>query len=263
MPPDRSCFTAVNLPQSSIPNWMGSFTLSAPPNTDLWRKPPCQDTVTAPILYTSLRHPFVTAEVTVSADWQLEWDQAGLVIFAGAPPGQARNPTPTTRTGGQTTTSSTQCLPPPYSPPPGASTKWVKVGLEYYNNACHATSVCASSEGADWAVTSLCGGPGPGVMHSDRTDLKVKLERIGYALWLSYHDMNGWRKLREFTGFFYGVEDKSVRIGVWASRPANLPSSPHQTTGGRRTTSAAGAVSPTSGTADRNLCVDFEGLEIF
>lgn len=65
---------------------MEYFELKAGPNTDLWRKPPNGDTSTAPIVFTSLRHPFVVAEVTVSADWEMEWDQGGLVIFAGAAP---------------------------------------------------------------------------------------------------------------------------------------------------------------------------------
>jgi hypothetical protein len=49
---------------------MEYFSLSAGPNTDLWRKPPDRDTATAPIVYTSLRQPFIIAEVTVTAeDW--------------------------------------------------------------------------------------------------------------------------------------------------------------------------------------------------
>src|SRR3954466_8043121 len=88
MPPASSSFTALNIPNDAVPEWMGAFTLAAPPNTDLWRKPPSRDTSTAPILYTALRNPFIAAEVTVAADWELEWDQGGLVIFAGAPPGR-------------------------------------------------------------------------------------------------------------------------------------------------------------------------------
>jgi len=243
MPPDRSSFTALNIPSSSVPEWMGSFKLSAPPNTDLWRKPPSRDTSTAPILYTALRNPFIAAEVTVSADWELEWDQGGLVIFAGAPPG---------RIGGATAQAATTAAaaqvggaPPAYVPPAPVS-KWVKVGLEFCNNACHATSVCATSEGADWSLTALP------PHHARRSDLRVKIERIGYALWIWYQDeINGWKKLREVTWFFWGVEDKAVRVGVYASRPANFgPTQYERRHGG-----------PSVG--QRNLCVEFEGLEIF
>ncbi|KAF2001506.1 hypothetical protein P154DRAFT_164144 [Amniculicola lignicola CBS 123094] len=304
MPPDSASFTALNMPNNAVPEWMGSFTLAAPPNTDLWRKPPSRDTSTAPILYTALRNPFIAAEVTVSADWELEWDQGGLVIFAGAPPGRMATseapPSATAAAAAATTTTITLASAPPSTassnttstttsttsgsaPPPnpsahGASTaigagqpsgavtqghgdargpppayvapapasKWVKVGLEFCNNACHATSVCATSDGADWALTALP------PHHARRLDLRVKIERIGYALWIWYEDeVSGWKKLREVTWFFWGVEDKAVRVGVYASRPANFGTSMYE----RR----YGGPSVTQ----RNLCVDFEGLEIF
>jgi regulation of enolase protein 1 (concanavalin A-like superfamily) len=273
MPPDSSSFTALNIPNDTIPEWMGSFTLAASPNTDLWRKPPSRDTSTAPILYTALRNPFIAAEVTVSADWELEWDQGGLVIFAGAPPGRIARTTPNTPTtstpaapntssaGNATTNSSAtpsadagqqsgavaqadRGPPPAYSPPAPAS-KWVKVGLEFCNNACHATSVCATSDGADWALTALP------PHHARRLDLRVKIERIGYALWIWYEDdVCGWKKLREVTWFFWGVEDKAVRVGVYASRPASFTRTMYEHRHG----------GPSS--TQRNLCVEFEGLEI-
>ncbi|KAF2875240.1 hypothetical protein BDV95DRAFT_311952 [Massariosphaeria phaeospora] len=311
MPPDSSSFTALNIPNDAVPEWMGSFALAAPPNTDLWRKPPSRDTSTAPILYTALRSPFIAAEVTVSADWELEWDQGGLVIFAGAPPGRIAAATTTTTTtapsapaiapsspraatdrssdrssAAPTPTSPSAAtdrssaaptpsppppsaghphphphpppsyvtqtpppqtaLPPPAYTPPAPSSKWVKVGLEFCNNACHATSVCATSDGADWALTSLP------AHHARRLDLRVKIERIGYALWVWYEDeASGWKKLREVTWFFWGVEDKAVRVGVYASRPANFGVSAYERRHG----------GPSAG--QRNLCVDFEGLEIF
>ncbi|KAF2107109.1 hypothetical protein BDV96DRAFT_506662 [Lophiotrema nucula] len=269
MPPDSSSFTALNIPNDAVPEWMGSFTLAAPPNTDLWRKPPSRDTSTAPILYTALRNPFIAAEVTVSADWELEWDQGGLVIFAGAPPGRVladaiQAPAAAAAAAAVSTAeiappgiadppsssppSSGGDLPqppPPYVPPAPAS-KWVKVGLEFCNNACHATSVCATSDGADWALTALP------PHHARRLDLRVKIERIGYALWVWYEDeVSGWKKLREVTWFFWGVEDKAVRVGVYASRPANFgPTVYERRNGGPSIT-------------HRNLCVSFENLEIF
>lgn len=137
-------------------------------------------------------------------------------------------------------------LPPPAYSPPAPASKWVKVGLEFCNNACHATSVCATADGADWALTALP------PHHARRLDLRVKIERIGYALWVWYEDdMSGWKKLREVTWFFWGVEDKAVRVGVYASRPANFGTTMYE----RR----HGGPSATQ----RNLCVDFEGLEIY
>jgi hypothetical protein len=66
-------------------------------------------------------------------------------------------------------------------------------------------------------------------------------------------EMIGWKKIREVTWFFWGVEDKAVRVGVYASRPANFQGSSiyDWNHGGG------------SDFGTRNLCVDFEGLEIF
>ncbi|KAK4981752.1 hypothetical protein LTR66_009742 [Elasticomyces elasticus] len=228
--------------EDSIPEWMGSFNLSAPPNTDLWRKPPSYDTSTAPILYTALRYPFCAAEVTVSADWELEWDQAGLCIFAGVPPGRLVSGT-THHHPRRSSLEHAADLLPIYPTLPPAS-KWVKAGLEFSNNVCHMTSVCAVGEGADWTLAPLP------YYHARRSDLRIKLERIGYALWIWYEDARlGWRKVREITYFFWGVSDKAVRVGVYASRPANFDFTP----GGRRN----------SGSRDGNLRVEFDGLEIF
>jgi Leu/Phe-tRNA-protein transferase len=57
--------------------------------------------------------------------------------------------------------------------------------------------------------------------------------------------------LREVTWFFWGFEDKAVRVGVYASRPANFGVSMFDRQNGG------------SNIGMRNLCVEFEGLEIF
>ena len=100
----------------------------------------------------------------------------------------------------------------------------MKAGLEYSNGSPHASSVSATSDGADWALAPLSS-----YAQAHRfMDLRVKLERIGYALWVWFDDGSpqGWQKLREVTWFFWGVEDKAVRVGVYASRPANFGDGP-------------------------------------
>lgn len=195
-------FSALNIPPESIPTDTNLFSLTAEPQTNLWRIPPGQDTSTAPVLFRALKFPFVSAEVTVCGDWGLEWDQGGLVLFAGAVPGNTES-LPSTES------------PPPYPVP--TDSKWVKIGLEYCNGRCHVSTTTATSHGADWSLTALPD------YHSDRNDIRVKFERLGIGLWLYYEDYRkGWTKLREISGFFYGVSDKTVRVGVYASRPANF-----------------------------------------
>ncbi|KAJ5568104.1 hypothetical protein N7450_010590 [Penicillium hetheringtonii] len=238
MPPSGSSFTTLNLPPAFIlPQCMEYFSLTAGPNTDLWRKPPNGDTSTAPIVFTSLRHPFVIAEVTVSADWEMEWDQGGLVIFAGAAP--------------QSFSSDTAAL----SRQRGGPSPPVN-------------GVSATADGADWCLSPLVQTvPGPTVQ-----SLRIKLERIGHALWIWYQVPSAspyalspgavgstWKKLREVTWFFYGVEDKFVHVGVYASRPTGIGR-------GQTMWDAMHGVplegASASGLPD-GLVVEFEDLEIF
>ena len=168
MPPDGSTFTALNLPPTfELPQCMEYFTLRAGPNTDLWRKPPNGETSTAPIVFTSLRHPFVVAEVTVSADWEMEWDQGGLVIFAGAAP----------------QSFSSEVDGPPFRTAPRSPCKWVKAGMEFSSGTVNASSVSATADGADWCLSPLAQSAQTGLgIHS----LRIKLERVGHALWIWY-----------------------------------------------------------------------------
>ncbi|KAJ5102193.1 hypothetical protein NUU61_004415 [Penicillium alfredii] len=269
MPPDGSSFTVLNLPPTfTLPRCMEYFTLTAGPNTDLWRKPPNGDTSTAPIVFTSLRTPFVIAEVTVSADWEMEWDQGGLVIFAGAAPqsfssSETSTPTPTLRRAGSATSAS-PC-------------KWVKAGIEFSSGTVNASSVSATADGADWCLSplvptqpqpQLSGGSGGPPIQS----LRIKFERIGHALWIWYQAPSAspyarspgavgstWKKLREVTWFFYGVENKFVHVGVYASRPTNIER------GATMWDAMHGlTLDPSSATGPADgLVVEFEDLEIF
>lgn len=203
MPPDSSSFAYLNLPPNTpVPPWMGSFTLTARAGTDLWRKP-SRDTFTAPVLYTRPLMTFTRAEVLVVAPWNYEWDQGGLVIFAGH--------------------------------------KWVKAGIEFYDCRSVASSVSASTDGADWSLIELPKG---------QNDLRVRLEKVGTSLEVWFEDGGGeWKKLREVNWFFWGVEEKSIKVGVYASRPANL--------------NYPQAMSSPSARGGDGLVVEFEGLEIW
>ncbi|KAJ5295710.1 hypothetical protein PENANT_c001G08524 [Penicillium antarcticum] len=266
MPPSGTSFTALNLPPTfELPQCMEYFTLPAGPNTDLWRKPPNGDTSTAPIVFTSLRHPFVVAEVTVSADWELECDQGGLVIFAGAAP-QAQSAlfseVDTTHAPASVSAGSGPRFP----------CKWVKAGMEFSSGCVNASSVSATADGADWCLSPLASaGPGMGVSTGVQS-LRIKLERVGFELWIWYQVPSvlpyavspgavgsTWKKLREVTWFFYGVEDKFVHVGVYASRPTGL------SRGETMWDAMHGMAldnSLAAGSRD-GLVVEFEDLEIF
>ncbi|KAL2797525.1 hypothetical protein BJX66DRAFT_85704 [Aspergillus keveii] len=261
MPPDSSSFTALNLPADfTLPQCMEYFTLTAGPNTDLWRKPLNGDTSTAPIVFTSLRSSFLVAEVTVTADFEMEWDQGGLVIFAGAAPqSDSPNNVPLSRSNRFGGNPQTTAQP---------SSKWVKAGMEFGSGRVNFSSVSATADGADWCGSEiLVPNRGPSsAIHS----LRIKLERVGHALWVSYQiptmspyaarpgDVGStWKKVREVTWFFYGVDDKFIHVGVYASRPANIPRNGTVYDMVHR----SGLNSNPPGVGD-SLVVEFEDLEI-
>ena len=257
---DPLSFSHLNLPSDfELPTGMDYFTLNAAPNTHIWRKPASNDTTTAPLIFTSLRHPFVIAEVTVTASWEMEWDQAGLIIFAGHAPGEQTTVPPRPRS---------RYLPHQRNELL-AQGKWVKAGLEFTGGTLNASSTVAMSPyGADWSLSPVLPSVLPHeVLPSALSSLRIKFERIGDALWIWYRmpafsqcsaDPPSpasagaeWRKIREVMGFFWGVEDKGeVWIGCYASRPMDFVPGPML--------QARDRDDPRNG-----LLVEFEDLEIF
>jgi regulation of enolase protein 1 (concanavalin A-like superfamily) len=238
-------FVAVNVPTTfEQPDDVREyFSLHAPPNTSIWRKPSSSDDTSAPMVLKRLRQSFILAEVTVSASLSEEFDQAGIVIFAGSLPDPTLSPLPVasrrvsrySRDGGESR----------------ATGRWAKAGLELIEGELHAASVVAISPcGSDWASSARLPPPaspyGPYSFASQ--SLRVKLERVGDSLWIWYklagnsasleaqapssdyylrprnpEDVaSGWRKMREVMGFFAGGFDLlkgEVWVGCYASRP--------------------------------------------
>ena len=237
-------FVAVNVPTAfeQPEDVQEYFSLHAPPNTNIWRKPSASDETTAPMVLKRLRQSFVLAEVTVSAALSEEFDQAGIVIFAGSLPNPTLSPLPVAARH----VSRHQRRPGDAR----ATGRWAKAGLELTQGELHATSVVAvSSCGADWTSSARSPmSPSPFGHYSLATQsLRVKLERIGESLWIWYESPDSfsslepqihsggsntrqsspqevrsrWRKMREIMGFFAGELDhqKNIWVGCYVSRP--------------------------------------------
>lgn len=227
-------FTAhnVNSEFQQPENISDYFHLTAPPNTKIWRKPGDQDDTTAPMILTTLEQPFILAEVTVSAEFEMDWDQGGLVIFAGSAPGQPSPPSALLRRRRPRI---------PGHLAQGTSGKWVKAGLEFTGGELGLSTVVANpSCGSDWSFIPAFPHLSPEEAFSmHMPSLRIKFERVGDDLWVWYRlpDSSatsnayrspemacaGWKKAREVMGFFYGIEAKSgVWVGCYASRPAEF-----------------------------------------
>ena len=247
MAPGRNCFDTLNLsPTTSLPQELEYFTLTAQPSSKIWREPGLPDTISAPMMYTALREPLILAEVTVTATFEMEWDQAGLFIFVGSPPHME---------GHQSDSHShVPCR------------RWVKAGLQLSSGSLHVFSAAAiSPSGADLSLTSLSKLSSCNVPHASRMpSVRIKFERLGDALWVWYQEPQPslcmashapteasaeWQKVREVAGFFWGIDRKDAAwSGCYASRPMRWNSS----------TSIQGQPDD-----ERNgLWVEFEDLEI-
>ena len=203
------------------------FSLTAAPNTRLGRRGADTDDITAPMALRRLRYPFVLCEVTVSIDFEADWDQGGLVIFAGGHP--TFNP--------RQTASRAQRGPYIVVDPSlhRGPEKWARVALELMAGELHVSTLVANRKcGADWAST-------PALLNSHTrhalvTSTRLKLERVGFDLWIWYmvQDVQSsdstapspevvsrqWRKCREVINFFdREVTKGGVWVGCYASRP--------------------------------------------
>jgi len=221
------------------------FSLQAPPNTNIWRKPSSLDDTTAPMVLKRLHQSFILAEVTVSADFAMEYDQAGLVIFAGSLSDSSISRSPIIRRSPR--------YPRGAPATPAPTGKWAKAGLEFTGGELHAASVVAlSPSGADWSSSATMPSPSTTFDPYSLTSqsLRIKFERVDESLWIWYQIPNltasfedtdpyagpgygrgrspevvgsGWRKMREVMGFFGGIEQKgNIWVGCYASRPMNF-----------------------------------------
>lgn len=205
------------------------------------------------MITTCLCQPFLLAEVTVSANLQVEFDQAGLVMFANRNPADVISQHLPRRQ-----VCSIQQNSSPQQNPHG---KWVKAALQTSDGDIGlATTVAHPNCGPDWSFISLVSDPSVNdPFSSSISSLKIKLERVSQDLWIWYQVPNQsqligqyptplevsqqWRKAREIIGFFAGVEAKGgVYVGCYASRPLELDEEEDRENGG--------------------LFVEFEDLEI-
>jgi regulation of enolase protein 1 (concanavalin A-like superfamily) len=121
-----SAFKFANSDQRAPEELATEFSISAPPSTDIWVKPPDTKRFNAPILYQTLPlSSFSKARVSVSANWKEQYDQGGLILVVKQQDGD---------------------------------THWVKTGLEFYDGRPMAGTVAASDRGADWSLLPVPGG---------------------------------------------------------------------------------------------------------
>lgn len=106
-------------PPSELPI---DFTITAPPGTDIWKKPPSTNAFNAPILHHTIPvSSFAKARVAVTADWKHLYDQGGLILVL---------------------------------PQADGSKKWIKTGIEFVDGKAMISTV-VTDRYADWSLQPL------------------------------------------------------------------------------------------------------------
>jgi hypothetical protein len=185
--------TSSNINRATLDSLLtpGSKTsLSATAPTDIWRKPPNLDVFNAPIISKSIPiSAFKSVRVSASGEWSTLYDQGGLVLV----------------------------LPPKRA---GTQKRWVKSGIEFYNNKPR-MSIVAADEWADWSLLPLSA-------EDERAGkMTVVMEReLEDGVWNSVlrislvDEKGGKMPIREVTWAFHDLgADDEMLIGVYAAKP--------------------------------------------
>ncbi len=169
-------------PPNSLPT---EFTITAPPSTDIWRKPPSTHSFTAPILHRTLPlSSFLKARLAVSAKWETLYDQGGLILVV---------------------------------PQHDGTHKWVKTGIEFVHGRAKVSTV-AADRWADWSLVPLANEGGNSVT------VEMAREEGG-SLWVYVIEGVERRPIRKVTWVFEDAEHDGQKgrecwVGAYAARPS-------------------------------------------
>jgi regulation of enolase protein 1 (concanavalin A-like superfamily) len=172
-----------------------SFTLAAPPNTDIYTSPKHGYRFNSPIIYHKLSpSKFSKARITIKLNWTLQFDQGGLILVLPAHG--------TDRPDGMSASVKE------------GHPRWIKAGIEAKDGSAH-LSVVARETYADWSLT-------PAAKFDGRVSVAtVEFEKSGNALKVFVIEGETKRMIRQIQWVFIdAVED--VWLGVYAARPDPL-----------------------------------------
>ncbi|KAJ4381912.1 hypothetical protein N0V86_003281 [Didymella sp. IMI 355093] len=175
------------------------FTLSSPPGTDIWRKPPSHNAFSAPShpspLLTHDLEAFQRARLTFAlppGNQLRQYDQAGLLLHL-TKPGLSNE-----------------------------ETKWLKTGIEWYYGKPYISTV-GCDQWADWSVVPIPGFTGNEERPTATIEAKREKDVLGKSLWVYWivkRDDGSEERipLRE-VNWFFADEEWKVSVGGYVARP--------------------------------------------
>ncbi|KAK4176152.1 hypothetical protein QBC36DRAFT_188160 [Triangularia setosa] len=171
-----------------------SFTIRAPPSTDIWRKPPSKDIFNAPsttpshLKSTAPLPTFLSTTLTFKLPYTHQYDQGGILLTFNHP---------------------------------AEKQKWIKAGIEYYNGHPR-LSVVSCDNWADWSVAPLTEDD-PSTQPWTTISIEKEGDHNGVSLWV-YQVLSSGEKIpvREIC-WVYGLQEVkswTVKAEAMAARPA-------------------------------------------
>lgn len=169
------------------------FTLPIPPGTDIWRPNPTTDVFTAPFVYQVVPiKSFERIQVTVSAQWQTQFDQGGLAVVFPSPSSEKVK---------------------------GDASKWIKTGIEFYEGE-PALSTVTCDRFSDWSLSPLTSTTGS---NKGKTTIEISSEGEGDERKMVISTIAGGTKspLREIMWAFIEERqgDTEMWVGVYGAKP--------------------------------------------
>ncbi|KAF4967644.1 hypothetical protein FSARC_4839 [Fusarium sarcochroum] len=172
------------------------FTVKAQPGGDIWKQPPKTDVFTAPFRPHSiapLKH-FISATLTFRTSYTHQYDQACLLLSFTKPAS------------------------------PLAPRKWIKTGIELYNDHPRYSTVTCDSW-ADWSIERVSSDLEAGVKSGEKS-VTVKAQKVqddlGVCLWIYRVDENGEKTPLRQTNWVYGDdggEGWELEVSAAVARP--------------------------------------------
>lgn len=170
---------------ATVPSDMkSSFTLEAPPETDIWRPSKDKNVFDAPSITTSIpMSSFKRVQVTFSANWKTQFDQGGLLLtFPGSSSAEKAE-------------------------------QWVKAGIERFEGQNY-LGVVGCDRFSDWSVCPINESKATIEMVRTETTLWIYLLRSDGSR----------QPLRENKWAFLGLAEaegkqQSMRVGVYVAKP--------------------------------------------
>ncbi|KAF2001950.1 hypothetical protein P154DRAFT_431846 [Amniculicola lignicola CBS 123094] len=180
------------------------FNLSTPAGTDIWRKPPTHNVLTAPTnpspLPTFPLKKFQRARLTFAlppAGELRQYDQAGLLLSFTKPGAEAGS----------------------------GKDKWIKSGIEWYYGKPYVSTVGCDAW-ADWSIVPLSGFDTNSTTERPTATIEARREKdvLGKSLWVYQIVTDGEgkeerRPLREINWIFAEEEGWEVGVGGMVARP--------------------------------------------